>query len=356
MLNKHSNIAHYVDSLIVESILADNLVSKASAGSFIEEIKDKAMEYFKSYIDQDHPVKSIIDALAPAAIGMFLKAKFGWWGMLVGLAMNVFDIKITDILESICSKLKSLVGLSAKASLFKFSDNEITEDQIYTIVHSTVMEAFGADVTEEQEAKLKEPVKISLRKANILKVALMNYNENIISEAALGSSKMSIAGGLISILTWFFKIGFIAAGLLVASDIIKGLMGKPNHFYGQKTDYSTKEKHDSVEKPYSGHVSSQTKFPKNPTYKDERHDGLWRVPILANESEISNMLIKFTKDVYSGLDGLEDKIKSSQGFKSLVLEILFENRDNLNTNVVTIPGSFHTKKEIVDNFIDDISA
>jgi hypothetical protein len=68
------------------------------------------------------------------------------------------------------------------------------------------------------------------------------------------------------------------------------------------------------------------------------------------------MLVDFAKDVYDGLDGKENIIKQTPGYRVVLDRILFFNRNTPNSTLIFIPREFSSKKQIVDIFIDDVAA
>ena len=75
----------------------------------------------------------------------------------------------------------------------------------------------------------------------------------------------------------------------------------------------------------------------------------------SNPAGIGDMLIQFAKEVYSGLNGLEGIIRSTETFAEVVRTITAHNRTTSGSSVVYLPQYFHTKKQIVDLFIDDVA-
>jgi hypothetical protein len=70
---------------------------------------------------------------------------------------------------------------------------------------------------------------------------------------------------------------------------------------------------------------------------------------------IENMLIEFTKQVYSGLDGHEGVIRSSPIFQAVKNQIAWYNHTAAGAPMVYIPRMYPNKKAIVDHFIDEVA-
>jgi hypothetical protein len=150
------------------------------------------------------------------------------------------------------------------------------------------------------------------------------------------------------VLSTIFKIGLSAAGLMVAGDVV-------NHFLGRKNDLDGKDgPKESVNAP-AMHVATQTRFKLNPSLQDAKHGSTWTEQVTNDPSAISAMLVKFTKEVYSGLDGLESVITSAPHFQAVLNDIVWYNHNAKGDPVIFIPNYFTSKKSIVDYFIDEVA-
>jgi hypothetical protein len=118
MITKSSReISFYVDTLIVQTILEDQtLTKKAEASGLVMGLIDKVKEYVGNHINSEDKVGSFLNIIAPGAITVAFSAMgLRWLGVLIGLSMNVFHIDVKGILSSIYDKIKSL--LSSKKQL-----------------------------------------------------------------------------------------------------------------------------------------------------------------------------------------------------------------------------------------------
>ena len=106
--------------------------------------------------------------------------------------------------------------------------------------------------------------------------------------------------------------------------------------------------------------STQTKFSIKPGYVDTRYntsdDTNWIEKISNNKSSIENMLVSFVKEVYDGLNGQDALIRSVPGFQITADNIAWYNHSSVGDPIVFIPKHFTSKKQLVDNFIDQIAA
>lgn len=341
-------LAFYADTLILETILADDALIKTADEGLMSSLIQRVAEYFRSKIDDDNKVNGVLNMLAPGIITVTLRTMgLGWVGLLFGMAASVFHIDVAGMISSIYNSVKSALS----------DGKPISSSVIDAGVQSAVTEHVPPD--SEEEITKTESFKTKLKTARKLKLAIVAYShdnsEFQFSKYALKTRLTRSGTGSIlgTILGWIFKVALASAGLLVAGDIVNKFLGRPNSLDG------TIQKGKSVDEPSTQPVSTstQTIYKINPQYSDIKHTSSdpWTINIPATESSIETMLINFAKDVYIGLDGKESIIQSTPGFQIVRDRILSNNRSNLGYNMVIMPNYLTSKKQIVDLFIDDVA-
>ena len=339
------NVNFYIDSLIVETVLKDDaLVKNADASGMIMPIINKIKDYVGNHIDPNDKSGSLINILGPGAVFMmFGGSKLG---ALVGLAMRVFNINVKEIISTIYNKIKPAIA----------GDKQVSSEQVDSIVQESMQEHYQP-ATPEEEKKAAELLKSEsfsslMKDAKLLKLAM---NAPIIKNAEwFGSRKASTANILTRILGWIFKVILASAGLMVAGDVVNKFVGRPNAL--DNTIQKGKPVEQSAPTPKS--VSKQTKYKVKSSYGNEKYnigDATWSERVNNDESSIDNLLVNFSKDVYDGLDGKENLIKTSPAFDEVKDRIVWYNHTSPNSPMVWIPKYFSTKKQIVDYFIDDVA-
>lgn len=355
--NNNSEIDFYVDSIIVETILRDEKIIKyadtASSGLVLSLI-DKVKNYVGNHIDPEDKSGSLINILGPGAISVAFNAMgLSWLGMLISLSMRVFNINVKDIISSIWDKLKSAIT----------DDKPVSSAQVDSFVQSSVQEHYQPATQEEAEkaAQNIESKSFSqlMRDAQFVKLAMINYeNESLKKEAGFfemfSSRKSKTVSILTRVLSWIFKIALASAGLMVAGDVVNKFVGRPNAID------NTIQKGKPIEQPAVPiNISKQKKFPLKTTYnvneKYNSRDANWIERIPNDSVSIENMLITFAKEVYDGLNGKENIIKSSASFQVVKDRIIWYNHSSPNSPMIWIPKYFSSKKQIVDYFIDDVA-
>ena len=358
MMASIDEINFYTDTMIVQTILSNNSLSKtAGIEEMASELIGKVKEYVGSKIKSENIVGSVLNMLAPGALAIGLGAMgMPWIGALFGVAYRLFDIDISGILHSIWTSLKGLIG----------GDKKTTSAEVDSVVSSAV-QAHNKPATEEEaraaetkvDAQLPALQSQLLRDARIVKLAMIEFDRinlqsikvsSLQSTAGIGSAILSIFSGqkttTVSILTrvlgWIFKVALASAGLMVVGDLInKYVLNKPSGL-------------DPALPPVR--ISTQKKFPLQPSYKDIKKTSSWVENISNNESSIGNMIISFAKKVYQGLDGLDNIIEATAGFQVIKDRIVAYNQASSGDSLVYIPTKvFKSEKEIVDFFIDDVA-
>lgn len=357
MKYNNSEISLYTDSLIVATIIENNVIIKKADGvtsGLVLSLIDKVKGYVSNHIDPHDRVGSLINILSPGTIATVFSAMgLGWFGALIGLAMRIFNIDVYGIINSIWDKLKPTIG----------NDKPISSSQIDAVVQNSVQEHYKPATPEEAEkaVNMMEVKSFSqlMRDAKLVKLTMIGYESGILIKEAgffsmFSDRKSKTISILARVLSWIFKIALASAGLVIAGDVVNKFLGRPNAF--DNTIQKGKPVPDSP--PPSTYISKQTKFPVKSNYIPEKYnigESVWMENILNNDSSIENMLINFTKNVYDGLDGKENIISSSPAFQVVKDRISWYNRTSPNAPMIFIPKYFNSKKQIVDYFIDDIA-
>jgi len=331
-MDRLNDTKFYLDCFVVSSLFKETQLQKTAENQIISGLTNKIKELVQEHVNPDDKIGSLINILSPGIIfnilpGGFVK-KF-----IIFLLLNVFHINVGDIIESIWDKLKNAAS----------GDKQIPSSEIDNAVQSAIQEH---DTSEETSSLPKfQSLNQDIR---IFKLSILEYQ--MIKSAArsnydLYTRKKNSFKILSSLLGWIFKVAFASAGLLIAGDIVNNFLGRNT----KSTDKTTQETPTIT--------SKQTKFPVKATYSPENNNSnsQWVESISNNEPSIENMLVQFAKDVYSGLDGKEDLIRSSPAFNILKDRIVWYNHTSPNAPMVFIPRNFKSKKEMVDYFIDSIA-
>ena len=370
---RNSEINFYVDCLVVDAVLSDQAMIKHAQGSAISGLIEKVKNYFASHVRSDDKLGSFVDLLGPAAAFMTFKSLgMPWIGTLAGLAMSVFHINISDIFRSIGSALSSILGGGGQTT--SSTVDNIVNSAVNSAASSTAISTIptssssGSDdvvsgllssVTKTSSTNFSLPHQ-RLREAKIIKLNMIHYHNNLYYKKAnaLSGIASAMSGSFFSVLKtilgWFFKVGLASLGFMVAGDVVNKLLGRGNALDGTMTGGVAKDTSADVEPAQSIKSSTQKVFPVNPSYRDTIESSGWSLSLPVNRPTIESMLVNFAKQVYQGLDN-DNLIVSSPSFKAVADLILYYNRQNMDTNLLFIPTLFKSKKQIVDQFIDEVA-
>lgn len=352
-MNKTSELDFYLDIMILEAILSDDkMIKNASVGGdIVAKIKDYFGSKFNTPEAKADKTGTFINMIAPAGISsLFKMIGFGKLGLLLGLATSVFHIDINGILHSIWEKFKAALG----------TGNPISSGEVDTIVSSSVQEN-DKEASEKDLAQLP-PETLSkfqmLNEGRRLKRVLSMYEENLrLNKTAYDFGKLlpkfvknksQHSSMLTTVLSTIFKIALSAAGFMVAGDVVNKFLGRPNGFDKNETPQA------QPPAPVVSH-STQTRFKVNPGYQDVVHGDNWAEQITNDPASIAAMLLRFSKEVYAGLDGMDQIITTAPHFQAVLNDIVWYNHNAKGDPIVFIPKYLKSKKSIVDYFIDEVA-
>lgn len=344
-MRSNSQVNFLVDTMIVQTILTNNLSKTAGLSEILSSLTGPLVSYVGQHINESDKLGSVINMLAPGVITVgFSALGMPWIGTLVAIATKSFGIDVGGIVSSIWKNLTGKIG----------GDKKTTSEEVDSAVQSAVQEHAGSTDEAKVDDKISVNFKKSLQQARMIKLAMIEFDAFNLQTYQLRSNaglftKGGVASILGAVLRWIFKVVLASAGFMVAGDVINKALGRPNGFDGTK-----KQETITTTAPVT-HASTQTKFKVQPTYRETPRSGNWVLNIPNNASSIDNMLLLFAKKVYQGLDGLEDIITNTAGFQVIGDEITEYNQSSAGDNFVYIPKKFNSEKNIVDYFIDDVA-
>ena len=330
------DIRFCVDTMIVETVIGNPALVKQ--GGMLSDVAPLIQSYVSSKIDPKDKAGSVLDMLAPAGIfTLFRSFGFTKLGLLVAGLITVLHIDVHGMVESLFNEVKGSIS----------KGEPVTPAQITNAV-SNMSQSGGTSPADTPT------VAQDLREARILRLALEQYENQMLSLTkrnkpifayAAGAKATSIAARIIG---WIFTIVLTAAGFMVAGDAVNKMLGRPNSFDG--TYQAGKEPAATAPTP----TTTQTKF--KPTGSGtESPPRPWMENTTNDPGSIENMLVQFTKDVYSGLNGKEAIIRSSPSFQAVKSQIVWYNKSSAGEPMVYIPANYANKKAIVDHYIDEVA-
>jgi hypothetical protein len=330
-------ISFYVDALIVETVLGNGQFQKTADSSMVSSLLSGVGTHVKSLLADNagDTVESILNILGPGLVA-FLAG--GWFGMLAGLALKMFDINIGSILRSFWQSIRGEFG----------SSNKVTTQQIDAHMQQAVQSNTPA-------AEADTPTIAALMyDAKLLRLAVEDYDRQtfrLFKEGAPTSMIRSLRGlgavRTISILSRILgaivKVALYSAGLTIGAHYLKKYMGMEDSSKDSSTESTT------APNP-SAPVATQTKFHLKGDAPLPASVAITNTP-----DSIENQIIQWAKETYDGLDGQEENMKRTPAFQTVKEDIVWHNSRSPGNQVVFLPTNFTSKKKLVDFFIDDVA-
>lgn len=371
MTRNSETLNYYINYTVTESLLSeDGFSKKAQLSDMMSGVTDSIKNYFGSKVDPNDRVGSFLNMIAPGAIAVIFKSLgFTKLGLLFGLAMNIFNIDVKSILSSIYQKIKEV--LSGGKMLTPQETQSIVNDSVDGSAKKPTQE--DADRAQQlvDKGQAKDASKV-FRDVRLIKMAMSQYEKEGFEKVAqryrrptstsdffsLFSSKQEETSGILKrVLGWIFTVALLSGGLMIGGDLIKSkILHTPNSLDGSMKDgHPTQQAAPAAQQT---HQVTQTKFKVNPGLSDppkNQGQNLWTESVSNDKASIESMLIQFAKQVYQGLNSLDNTIRSTPGFQVISEKITDYNHASAGNAVVFIPTYFSTKKQIVDFFIDDVA-
>ena len=329
----------------------NNLIIKNAEDSVLSGLglsNNTILNYFNSHIDPENKTSSVLSMLVPGAIFSLLVGSSPIIATVLSFAAAYYHMDIKKILDPVFNSVKSDIT----------KGKPITPGHIDQYVDSAISTVSSGGAEEEFAVEASD-----IRKFKLALIAYANDNSEFqFSKYAL-KSRIPTQGVtrliIRKLISWPIKVILFSAGFLVLADVAKKYMGKPNALDGTQQKgkpVSTRSRDEGANRnPII--IPQQTKFKLNPNYNNKYYDVNWKFEGLqASRPVIEELLVNFAKEVYLGLDGLENIIRSTGGFRRAVDNIEKANENNMGYNLIIMPTDIYSnKKQIVDTFIDDVA-
>ena len=360
---KNDKLRFYHQMIMMETLLSPNTISKTAQEGMASSVTSFIYDYFKSKLQgfesSDDKISQIVGFLTP---GILKTLGFGKLALIFTMAESFFGFDLSKILKEIGSKVKELVTGSSPPST----------DQIHSIVSAAVDSAKSDMSPTAIYEKVKQYVtdavhtdsdtnKVSeatLRDAQFFRISMDHYESlnktagvaEVVARFMVGRNKSTRI--LTMVLVWIVTALFSAAGFMVLGDVVNHFVGKERPGVGGPAKDNENTTVSYAPQPVQ---SKQTVFKPNPNYQAEfynQNGNSWMLP--GNESSVEPTLLAWTKEIYPDLQGQDSLIKSSQAFNHVVNAIKAYNAGD-NSNLLYIPKAWSSRKQIVDQFIDEIA-
>lgn len=350
----------YIDNMIVQTLLSSEGLTKEAqeASGLVSSLASKVKDYVADKIVPGHEWESVINILTP---GILMALNFPILAFAIKIAEMYFGLDPGKILMSAVDKIKSFAG------------SKITSEQVDHAVNASVQENYGSEPTQADFQKF--PKSATIRDAQIVKIALtaamaeISFEElvcfqngdmaDIKKRAQIVSSFLRFVGLksktsslLGKIIGWIIKVALASAGFMVVGDLFNKVVGRtdkpstPSGLPGMPGS--------GPATPVSLPKSTQTSLKVNPNYMNEKLNYATGWIEMVSPEQIGDQIVHWAENIYPDLQGDDSAIRSSPGFNKLV-EIIKEYNEKNTTNITFMPKIFHSRKDVVDVFIDDVA-
>lgn len=360
MMTKNSSLTFYHDTLLIEALLSDGFNKQAQSG-LVSSLMDRVKEYVAGKIDPNDKIGSVANLLTP---GILWALGFPVLSFIIKLAQMFFGLDVGKIFSSVAEEVKSLLHLG----------QPISSQQVDQITDTAIQANYGQEPTETDLATAPNRLQaLTFREVQLYKIAITNamaeisfqdldqWETNILPIAKRAQIMTSLlkliglkhktAGILGKVIGWIVKAILASGGFMVAGDLI-------NHFLDRSDAPPTASgvpfTAPKTTTPVSMPTSTQSVFPINPNYTEEKLNlGRWWIEGVPPE-QIGDQIVSWTEEIYPDLKDKENYIRSSSAFQRVVKAIQDYNATNT-SNVTFMPKMFNSRKKVVDLFIDDLA-
>lgn len=262
--------------------------------------------------------KDFVNFITPAVIyGILNYFGFKWWGIAAGILTSTFKIDVASLLSKVVFGIQSLATSKKQ---------DVTTTDVSSTITDIVQSFAPTDIDPGLSLEANKSYKQIIREAKLFKIAGSR------SSIWTRSSSIIIRG-----LTLIFSTLLLAFGFMAAGDVIRSVIGLS----------STQSQPDNT---------SQTSLPSpSVTYPIERKFS-WQENFTNNTNGIELMIKSFTNEEYPETSNIPiEEFRKSKTFNEVVDIIEEYNASHPESNFVSIPKAFKSKKQIVDNFIKFIT-
>lgn len=314
-----SRIEIYQDYELAKIALSDGFVKEAQV---LDWLTDNLKKMFGSHIDRNNYTRTLVDFLAPAAIGMIAGGLgIPLLGTLIPIASEILHFSVYDTITDLAKDFGDKIQ----------NGQSVSEQEIKEKVQSAV------DEKSKDVAKTSSSSYIMSVRSNKL------FNSQLKNKTASIAKAPIVKSILVRALSLLFKLVLTASSALVVGEVANTAVGRPSGISG------TYQKGNE-----EGKQTAKVNLKMNDHYSDMQESTPWIVKIPNNSNSIAELLIQLTNEVYENLSSKESKIKSVPAFQATVRAIYTANSTMPDANFVIIPTDVinaHSKKQLVDIFL-----
>lgn len=310
----------------ISTILHDTKLLKKADSNIFSSLFTATSQQVPEEAKKASTLRDALKFFSPGILYLVLNSLgFGIYKYIFTFLASLFGFDIGAIFETIIDKLSS-------ANISK--ETPINPDDIHRVAISAAEQHIGNPSDEELEKRLRKGAYL-----NNEQLFKLGFTNNKLKKYAAAQTRGLLVKIIGSIMSFVFRAFLISAGFNIL-----GYLGRKMFGIGETGKVPEKQLHRST----------QTRFFQSETLstKAENVSSRWQVPVTV--SNIPDMLYNWAVEVYPEVKPYKNLIQSTDSFENLVNEIESAN-EGPDIGSIFIPEHYHTKKSVVDQFIDDVA-
>lgn len=296
-------------------------------------------EMYNKVYDPNDKAGSLSKFLGPAVVSKLMSSMgFPFYGMLVGILMQAFDVDVVAIIKKITGIVSSAIA-SGK--------DTFTQEEINSVVESNFEQGFGNSKSASMNfTQLVKTAKYGDK--SILdgpRQALLELLGDKRHSAYFSGESKNV---LVRAFTKIFTILLSGMGLMVGGQAVKALMGKENVFTGSSDDKSKQIKSDTS-------VDSKKLKYKIKDSVSRAEKTMWTVPISNDENKISQFVLKCIRNSFEVDNVSDNELTRSPIFESIVSDINLYNSRMPTDKAILMPPEYKNELTVAYPIIKSLS-
>ena len=340
-----SSLNYLSESLIIEALAKDDKkIAIADTSGIMSSIAGSIADFVKSMWNPDEPFSSIMAFMGP---GLLFRLGMPWVSVIYTLA-EVLGFDWIGFWHTVGEGIVDFVkGIKQSGGSV---DENTGSDKVKTIVAQAMQQHFTGSPNWEKVKDIATNPSKYLSKQSDLQISFyfkkLAGQNKIVKNASIISSLIRFFSGKIS---WLIITALISLGFISAGGATKAIFNKT---VGDEDSSSSGSSSSTI----SGN-SPIYKLKMNPDATDLfeiHHNDMSSSWIEHGDiSNIDDIIINWITELYPQLSQVQEEIKNSPTFQSVVSA--FRNRNSLSagTGIFSVPRPYERKADVVSPIVND---
>lgn len=347
---------------VEESILLDDLFKLSYQPSIVKNasvydelglssIFSSLVQYFKDALhwdDDNVPGGRLVKLLNLITPSLLLRAN-PFIGGLYLLSTSLFGIDLIDIIKTIISKFKTNIeeGKPISTSELQSSSSGLSSSAFKEELILLIKEAYKENNLIKEDRGRGRSYYFYYNNKDFLQFPWMFTDRRLGLLQRLLDNLTKLRGKKLiwGFAMWIVKSIFLSLGLLAVGGTAAKMLGVN----------SAKPKLDSEQTKHDSSSNILTNNIQQSQHKLTHSSDVWIVPLVGNKT-VEDTLRIWTLDLYPELEQnpeINDIIYKSNKFREMV-RLLKSDYKKLSSKYLVMPENFKSRKQVVDQFIDDV--